>query len=152
MRTSRRHLLAAGVASLLVPGYGIAGGTSSDPVGSQPTASSASVAPRAVFSWPGKKIIHSGVSASARGASPRSVSVHVPSVAKAEREQMHAVSVDDVTLVDHQGMGEAALGIFAPPVTSIGFYRSKSYLSTVIREGGSQNRAVGLAPATAGRL
>lgn len=152
MRTSRRHLLAAGVASLLLPGYGIAGGTISDPVGSQPTAASVSVAPRAVFSWPGKKIIHSGVSASARGDSPKTVSVHVPSVAKAERDQMHAVSVDDVTLVDHHRMGEPALGIFAPPVTSIGFYRSKSYLSTVICEGGSQNRAVGLAPATAGRL
>ena len=66
---------------------------------------------------------------------------------------MHdAARSNDATFVDLHGIGDAAFGKFVSPVASIAFYRASSYVSIVIFADGSQDRAVVLATAAAGRL
>ena len=80
------------------------------------------------------------------------VSVHLSPAGKAEYDQMHAAPVDGATLVDLDGIGAAVFGVFRSPVASIAFYRGRSYVSIVINADGSQDRAVAVTTAAAGRL
>ena len=101
---------------------------------------------------PGVPDAQSGVTACTYGAAPSMVSVHVSPAGKAEFDQMHGQPVEGATPVDLSGIGDAAFGIFQAPLASIAFYRGSSYVSIVIFADGSQDRAVTLATAAAGRL
>ncbi len=101
---------------------------------------------------PGIAAAQSGVTACTYGAAPQMVSVHLSPAGKAGYDQMHSASVDGASLVDLAGIGDAAFGIFAAPIASIGFYRGSSYVSIVIYADGSQDRAMALASAAASRL
>ena len=89
----------------------------------------------------------SDVTACTYGAGRSMVSVHVLPTGKAEFDKMHAA-----TSVDLSGIGDAAFGIFQPPVASIAFYRGSSYVFIVIVSDGSQDTAVALATTAASRL
>ena len=101
---------------------------------------------------PGVPESQSGVSACTYGTAPAMVSVHISPAGKAEFDQMHAAPIEGTTPVDLTGIGDGAFGAFKTPVAAIAFYRGSSYVSIVIYSDGSQDRAVALATAAAGRL
>ena len=175
MRNSRRTLvttvvglaailLAAGCSASPQSGAGAtATGSSTSGASATPTAKSAvdactlvteQDASAALGSDPGPGVpdAQSGVTACTYGAAPAMVSVHLSPAGKTEFDQAHAAPIQGATLVDLTGIGDGAFGIFQAPVASIAFYRGSSYVSIVIFADGSQDRAVALATAAAGRL
>jgi hypothetical protein len=174
MRNSRRTLvttvvglaavlLAAGCSASPQSGAGAATtGSSTAGASATPTAKSAvdactlvteQDASAALGSDPGPGVpdAQSGVTACTYGAAPAMVSVHLSPAGKTEFDQAHA-AIQGATLVDLTGIGDGAFGIFQAPVASIAFYLGSSYVSIVIFADGSQDRAVALATAAAGRL
>jgi len=181
MKNAHRRMLAATVtglaASLLVTGCSIAGTGASGPATSQPTGASTTVAPPSASPGadagavaaactvvteedasaalgldpgPGIGVTVTRGTTCTYGAAPTMVSVHVNQAGKAEYDQMHAKAVDGV--IELNGIGEAAIGTFHPPVAAIMFYQGTSFVSIVIYGDDSPERAVTLATAAAGRL